>query len=195
MGGLEGYTGPTSGRIRIPALNDTEGELVVERFYDRPLTREERDAVAWFTALSPHEQLREVRRLKFNLESAQTDRDKWKDVARRADAVNGRLTVERDARRPDGYELPRSAAELLSLAAEKGWKTARGWYLDEDGSHASLGVRIGRDGWEFQLRWGVPRDGNGAGSLVRAGLARRPGRSWYDAPSLKEIKRIITETF
>lgn len=188
MSGPEGYTGPTSGRITVGG----DGSVNRERFYDRPLTREEQEAVKWFTDLSPNEQLREVQRMKFNLESIRRDRDTWKAAARQADAENRRLTAERDARRPDGYELPRSASQLLLTAREHGWGTAVGWYPDEDGQHARLAVLIRRGGWAFKLAWAVPRDGNGAGSRNRAGLFSCPGRGWSDAPSFKEITRLLT---
>lgn len=187
MAGLEGYTGPTSGRITIGG----SGETKRERFYDKPLTAEERKAVEWFTALSPHEQLREVRRLKWNLEEVQRDGDVWREVARRQDRENARLEAERDARRPDGYELPRAVAELLAVSAEWGWGTARRWTLGHDGLAARLELGIARGGWQFKLAWTVPVNGNGRGARDRAGLARRPGRDWYDAPSLKEIRRLL----
>jgi len=63
-----GYTGPTSGGFTI----GPEGVTNRKRFYDEPLSRDERDAVAWFTELSPHEQLREVRRLKWNADERAT---------------------------------------------------------------------------------------------------------------------------
>lgn len=188
MGVSGDYTGPTSGRITVGG----DGTVKRERFHDRPLTREEAEAVKWFTDLPPHEQLREVRRLKFNLGAVTEDRDRWRSAAREADTLNGRLTAERDARRPDGYELPRSAAALLVAASEHGWETARGWYPDETGEHARLAVRIGRGGWVFKLNWAVPRDGNGAGSRNRSGLVYRPGRGWQDAPSFTEIHRLLT---
>lgn len=78
MGVSGDYTGPTSGRITIGG----DGTVSQERFYDRPLTREEQAAVKWFTDLSPNEQLREVRWLKFNLGAVTEDLDRWKSAAR-----------------------------------------------------------------------------------------------------------------
>lgn len=187
MAGQEGYTGPTSGRIRIGGGQ----KPVVERFTDPPLTREESDAVAWFRALSPHEQLREVRRMKWNLDEAVRTRDVWRNVAGRHDQEIARLEAERDARRPDGYELPRAAGELLSLARRQGWGTARRWTLSEDGLAARLEIGISRKGHAFKLGWVVPVDGNGRGSRDRAGLACSPGRDWQDAPSLKKIRLLL----
>jgi hypothetical protein len=187
MAGLEGYTGPTSGRITIGGGR----EPVVERFTDPPLTRDEAKAVAWFTALSPNEQLREVRRLKWNLEQAREGWDAHRDRARRAESLSARLEAERDARRPDGYELPRAAVELLSVASEWGWSTARCWTLSEDGLTARLKLGITRGDWRFRLAWIVPVNGNGRGARDRAGLARRPGRNWHDAPALKEVLRLL----
>lgn len=179
---------PTGGRTVIKP--DGTSEYV--RFYDAPLSKDEQAAVAWFTELSPHEQLREVRRMKWNLEVAQKDRDTLKEASRRHDVEMNRLARQLASRRPDGFELPRSAASLLEHARAHGWRTAVAWSPDEENLAAGLQVLIARPGgWGFKLRWGVPVDGNGAGSLVRTGLARRPGRDWYDAPPLKSIRQII----
>lgn len=188
MSGLEGYTGPTSGRI---TLSSDGSEPIIERFTDPPLTREEAAAVAWFTALSPNEQRREVRRLKWNLEDAQAGREAALRRAREAEALVRRVEAERAALRPDGFELPRAASELLSGAVSRGWSTARAWSLDEDDLGALLTIVLGHGGWTFRLTWRVPIDGDGRGSLVRRGLFRRPGRDWADAPPLKEIRRIV----
>lgn len=193
MAGLEGYTGPTSGRIHIGG----DGEVTRERFTDPPLTRYELDAVEWFTALSPNEQLREVRRLKWNADEHARLAEAYKRVSQEQRTKIARLTAERDARRPDGYELPRSAAHLLTQAERHGWRTVRGWYPDEDGAHAQLKIRLGyaaEDGrWEFQLAWAVPRDGAGAGSRVRSGIYRAPGQDWRDAPSFTRIHHLLEE--
>lgn len=189
MSGLEGYTGPTSGRITLGG----GGEVKRERFYDDPLTAEERRAVEWFTALSPHEQLREVRRLKWNLDEARKGREAALDRARAAEAENARLAAERDARRPEGFELPRAAGELLSLAALHGWRTARAWTLKDDGQSAWLAVLLGKEECRVKLTWGVPRDGDGRGALFGRGLLRQASGPWRDAPPLKRIKEIIRE--
>lgn len=187
MAGPEGYTGPTSGRITVGG----DGEVVRERFTDPPLTRDEAEAVAWFTALSPNEQLREVRRMRWNLDEARKDVAVWRGLAGRMDRENGRLTAERDARRPDGYELPRAAAEILSLAVSQGWGTVRRWTVAEDGTYARLDIGITRRGHVFKLAWSVPSGGNGRGSLIRSGLVRKPDRDWHDAPSLKQIRVLL----
>lgn len=187
MAGLEGYTGPTSGRITIGGGR----EPVVERFTDPPLTREEANAVAWFRALSPNEQLREVRRLKWNLEQARGGWDAHRDRARQAEALSARLEAERDARRPDGYEVPRASGELLSLAVSQGWRTARRWTVDEDGLFARFEIALARGEHRFKLSWSVPRDGNGRGAMIRSGLHRAPGNAWRDAPPLKRVRVIL----
>lgn len=189
MAALEGYTGPTSGRITVGG----DGPARVERFCDEPLSADETRAVAWFTALSPNEQLREVRRMKWNLAEAERGQEAALRRAREAEAENDRLAARLAARRPDGYELPRAAAELLELAGDHGWKTARAWQLSEDGQTALLGVLIGRSGWIFDLSWSVPVNGNGRGAMVRTGIARRPGTGWRDAPPLRRIKEILRE--
>lgn len=190
MGSLDGYTGPTSGRIRIGG----DGAVERETFTDPPLTADEAQAVAWFTALSPNEQLREVRRLKWNADERERGQDAWKRAAQEREAENARLRAERDARRPDGYELPRSAAELLRAAEGAPlWRSVRVWAVDEDGRTATLTVRLrGPAGWVYShLVWSVPLGGNGAGRLVRPGIYRHQSCDWRDTPSLKEIHRII----
>jgi len=192
---ISGYTGPTSGRITI------KGDEVLKResFHDEPLTRDERDAVAWFTELSPHEQLREVRRLKWNAdERAKVIKQNHEIiVSQNAEIVSlGRKLADR---RPDGFEVPRAAGELLTLAQLYGWRTAKAWIpitrsedrVDPDWSRFE--IAIGLDGIQFQLSWAVPVDGHGRGSMVRRGLARYPRRDWHDAPSLIKIKRIIRD--
>ena len=180
---------PTGGR----AVLKPDGTSEYVRFYDKPLSRDEETAVAWFTELSPFEQLREVRKLKWNLDQSREDTKTWKDSAHQSRLENARLTAERNARRPDGYELPRAASQLLDHAEVHGWQMTKGWYPDEDGAYARLTVLLGKGGWTFRLSWTVPVNGNGAGALTRTGLARAPRRGWYDAPPLKRIREIITE--
>lgn len=168
-----------------------EREPVVERFTDPPLNNQERKAVEWFTDLSPNEQLREVRTMKWNLAEMKRQRDAWKAAAESLEAENARLRAGQDARRPDGYELPRAARELLAVAAEWGWGTSRRWILDDDGPAARLEIGIARGDRQFKLTWVVPVDGNGQGVRERAGLARFPGRDWHNAPSLKKIRLLL----
>lgn len=180
---------PTSGKAVINA-GGSSGWI---RFYDEPLTKDEEAAVAWFTELSPHEQLREVRRLKFNLEQTRSDRDAWKARCRDESARADRMELQCASRRPDGFEFPRAMASLRDHAIANGWDTAVAWFVEGAGAVATLDFHIRSGGWLFRLRWDVPIDGNGSGSMDRLGLARSPRRDWHDAPSLKRIREIIID--
>lgn len=183
------YTGPTSGRITVSG----NGDVSRVSFRDKPLTRDEADAVAWFTALSPHAQLREVRILKWNASVADQERNQWKAAAEQLEAELAKVKAELATHAPDGFTLPRAAADLLEHAAAYGWLTGRAWSVAEDGIDGSVGVILGTPdrSREYKLRWAVLAGGAGSGSLVRSGLARLPRRSWHDAPSLKKIREDI----
>jgi len=193
--GLEGYTGPTSGRITIGGDGTVTNR---ETFTDKPLTREEQDAVAWFTALSPNEQLREVRRLKWNMNAARQDRDEWKRIAQRQRGELATLERKLAAYPPEGYTLPATAADLLALAKTAGWTTAVQWTrladlhedgIEADGATVEIGLRHGL--WRYRLRWHCDYQGPGA-RMTRGGLAQTPDyRAWHDAPSVKKIRQVI----
>lgn len=179
---------PTGGRAVIGP--DGTGEW--KRFYDRPLSREESEAVKWFTELSPNEQLREVRRLKWNLDRAREDTETWKRVAREHErealAVQAKLAVFT----PEGFTVPWGAADLLNFAEERGWKTVKAWTVDRDDETSALLRIILRNGeWIFKFTWSA--DKGGGGRMFGRGLAQAPGRYWHDAPSLKAVKEIIEE--
>ena len=194
-----GYTGPTSGGFTI----GPEGVTNRKRFYDEPLSRDERDAVAWFTELSPHEQLREVRRLKWNADERATVIEENHKIIVRQNAEIVSLGRKLSDRRPDRFEVPRAAGDLLTLATLYGWRTAKAWipvdFTDAEGERIQdpdwfrFEIVLGLDGIQFQLSWAVPADGRGRGSMVRRGLARYPRRDWHDAPSLIKIKKIIRD--
>lgn len=203
--GLEGYTGPTSGRITIGGGDNPE--IKRESFTQKSdplLTRDEAEATAWFRALPPNEQFREVRRLEWNTDEQLKRISELREELARQELEIRRINTEMQSRRPDRFEPPRAAAELLSLAELHGWRSVKGWtpavFTDEDGSFKDdpewfrFEIAMTDDqGTTFKLSWSVPRDGNGRGSMIRSGLARSPGRNWHDAPSLKKIKIIISE--
>jgi hypothetical protein len=180
------YTGPTSGRITIGA----DGDVTKVHFTDKPLSKDEADAVRWFTVMSPNAQLREVRIMKWNLSVASRDRDNWKATAQRLEAELAKVKAELATHAPDGFTLPRAAADLLEHAAAYGWLTGRSWDIAEDGIDGSVSVALGHPDRtrEYRLRWAVQAGGRGAGSLSGSGLARLPRQGWRDAPSLKKIK-------
>lgn len=186
--GLDGYDGPTSGRITVGG----EGPAVVERFFDPPLTKDELAATADFRALSPNEQIREVRRLRFNLAMATSKVDALRNTVREQDAELMRVRAELATHTPDGYQLPPAAADLLAHATAHGWRTARAWIKSEsEPGTARLEIALARERYGFQLTWHCTQ--GGGGRMIRRGLARWPRRDWHDAPSLIKIKKIIEE--
>lgn len=170
-----------------------DGTVSVEKFYDKPLTKDEQAATQWFHDLSPNEQYREVRRMKWNLDQAQRDAEAWKKIAQRQDAELDQLRAKLATYTPEGFTVPKAAAELLALAEAHGWETRRAWSVREDDQMvASLNVALRSKDWTFKLRWGV--DAGAGGRLAGRGLASgtmRGWRGWRDAPSLKKISSII----
>lgn len=191
---LEGYTGPTSGRITIGGGDNPE--IKRESFtqaQDPLLTRDERNATEWFRALPPNEQYREVRRLKWNADHWSKEAKGWMEIAHRQSDEIDQLKAKIATFTPDGFTFPPAAQDLLDHATAHGWKTGRSWHVDEqDPTLASLRIVLGHEGWMFDhLRWVCDREGRGR--MVGRGLVREPRRDWHDAPSLKKIKIIITE--
>lgn len=199
--GLDGYTGPTSGRITIGGGSDptvTHESFTQES--DPLLTRDELNATADFRALPPNAQIREVRVMKWNLAERQSKIDSMRDTIRRQDAEIQQLSQELARITPEGYEIPLSASLLIAHAEAHGWKTGRAWtpertdpeQEEETGAGRRLDVHLGNGIWTFKLAWGcLP---GGGGQMIRSGLARGPRRPWQDAPSLKRIKEIITDS-
>lgn len=185
------YKGPTSGRITVTAGG------VVERvsFNDIPLTADETRAVAWFTKLSPIEQLREVRRLKWNLDRATADRDAFERIVREQDAEISKLSGRLARIVPDGYAVPVSAADLLACATAHGWLSDHTWEVhkgSEDGAdpgYAVFRIMVGNGDRAFKRSWSV--DPGGTGRMIGRGLAREKTGPWRDAPSLRKIREII----
>lgn len=181
------YNGPTSGRIRIGA----DGEVTSKTYTDPPLTADEARAVADFTELSPNAQLREVRRLKWNLAEAERRAGANLERAERSERQVDELTRKIAEFTPEGLVIPASAATILAVAAENGWSTAKMWVdrRENFGDHL-FGIRVGRDGgWSFLVKWSVAP---GFGRTV-SGLARTPDRPQvHTAPSLRVIHDTIT---
>lgn len=193
------YTGPTSGRITVGAGGVTRRET----FTDPPLTAEETAAVAWFTALSPNEQLREVRRMKWNLDVAQSKATSWERVAGEERQRADRAERELSKYPPDGYAAPAIVTTLLTAAKAAGWQTGHAWSLlterADDGTDAEtvigarLSIAVGHGMWVYRLAWTVDPGGKRA-RLSRGGLAKTPERrTWHDAPSVSKIMRVIED--
>lgn len=195
--GLDGYTGPTSGRIRIGGGSDPE--ITRESFTqesDPLLTRDELNATADFRALPPNAQIREVRVMKWNLAESKSKIDSLRDTVRHQDAEITRLRLELARLTPEGYAVPLSAGLLITHAETHGWRTDRAWSarsgLSEGDDQKYLNIVIGNGIWTFKLSWVC--DPGGSGRMYRSGLARGPRRPWHDAPPLKRIKEIITDS-
>lgn len=195
--GLEGYTGPTSGRITVGGNEPSR----VERFYDEPLTKEEKEATAEFAELGPIAQLRkvaemetELKRLRWNesvlRKETETFRKHWGDWHRE----EIRLRAEISRRPPEGYSRPKIVRELMEHAEACGWTARAAW--DEPGEYPEVHVQIGLrletpEGlWEVKLTWYCTPGGKGR--RVRSGLIRQPYRGWSDAPSVAKLKEIIS---
>ncbi len=176
---------PTGGRVVIGA--DGAGEW--RHFYDAPLTKEEQAATAWFHDLSPNEQYREVRRLKWNLDVARAGRDALKKTVEEQAAELDALRRKLATFTPEGFTVPPAAADLLALAFQHGWRSGRAWTVDDDGQSARLEIVLTDGRRDFQLAWSC--DLSGGGRRIRAGLARERGRDWHDAPSVRKIREVI----
>ncbi len=186
------YKGPTSGRITV----GPEGVTNQERFYDKPLTREEQDAAVEFLALSPSEQVREYRRLKWNLDVLRKNEIQSDEIIYRQNRELLELRTKLAAYTPDGYTMPLAAAALLAHAEDHGWRTARAWHVPDPSEDDQVDARLEiglTNGWKtFRVSWSVDQAGHGR--MIRSGLARELQGSWRDAPSLIKIKNIITES-
>lgn len=185
---MAGYTGPTSGRMTIGPNGSA-----YESFDDPTLTAEEEQAVAWFTALSPNARLREVRVLKWNADERLRELEALKAASRRDDAEITRLRTRLAAFTPEGYAVPKAAADLLAHAKAHGWKTVHGWTVrtEDEGGGALLRIIVGHGLHQFKLTWSC--DPGGGGRRSGSGVARAPMRAWHDAPPLKRVKEIIEE--
>jgi hypothetical protein len=179
---------PTGGSVVIGPGGTSEWK----RFYDEPLTRDEQKATAWFNELSPNEQYREVRRMKWNLEEITRSRDAWKNVAERQAKEISELMAKVATFTPDGFQLPATAGDLLTLAEEHGWKTTRAWTVNENSETARLYISLHNPLWTIKLAWSA--DKGGGARRYRSGLISGLGQPWRDAPSFKVIKKLITDS-
>lgn len=192
---LEGYTGPTSGRITVGG----DSPAKVERFYDKPLTAKEAEAVAEFTALSPNEQYRkviemqeELKRLRWNDRVLRGDLENERRIRRQMRTEEQELRREASQRPPEGYSRPAIVRDLMDHAETSGWTVRWAWQRpDEEGDTALDFILEHGDSWRVQLSWCCQPGGKGR--RVRSGLIRQPGQDWRDAPSVVKLKEIITQ--
>jgi len=193
------YKGPTSGRITVGPEGVAKRETFT-RETDPPLTRDELTATEEFRALGPNEQIREYRIQKWNAASRKNDLDSAKSIIERQEREIETLRAKLAVFTPDGYTMPGAASLLLAHAEDHGWRTARKWHVHEPRTdeyadeieYARLEIALTNVLWAFRLSWSVDR--GGGGRMIRSGLAWKLKGGWHDAPSLREIKNIITES-
>lgn len=99
-------------------------------------------------------------------------------------------------RAPEGYQIPRAAADLIAYAAESGWTAVAVWDADDTG-HPFLSVTLHRNGilpgreFHYEVTW--HSRGQEPGHMrVFDGSARTP---WlpveHEAPALHVIRTVI----
>ncbi|MFK4187263.1 hypothetical protein ACI2L4_25115 [Streptomyces sparsogenes] len=107
---------------------------------------------------------------------------------------------------PEGYTLPKAAADLIAHAEAHGWKTMVQWTHPGWEEEKYVMVRVGRevdeaereqfrgDGWFYKLTWHSRGCAPGRLRLFGSGLAETPDNpATHDAPSVRRIRAIITE--
>lgn len=194
---LEGYTGPTSGRITVGG----DGPAEVERFYDEPLTPFEQEQTAQFRALSPNAQLRQVVQLqsdlsvtRMSLDVVRGEVETLRTALREAHRQETRLRAEVAQRPPEGYARPAIVRDLMEHAENAGWTARCAWGTPDTHDDVALAVRLTihlaeAGDWIVDLNWSCQPGGKGR--RIRSGIMRSPGRDWYDAPSVVRLKEII----
>lgn len=107
---------------------------------------------------------------------------------------------------PDGYTLPRPAANLVSHAQAHGWLTLIQWTPPGWDREPFVTVHVGRkvmagelddargDRWSYKLTWHSRDCQSGKLRLFGSGLASTPDRpASHDAPSVKAITAVIAQ--
>ncbi len=105
---------------------------------------------------------------------------------------------------PEGYALPKIAADLTEFATERGWKTLVQWTEPGYSGEPSVTVEVGRkltpreaaqhrtDTFHFKLTWHSRDCEPGRVKKFGSGLAKTPDRpQWHDAPSVRKIRETI----
>jgi hypothetical protein len=105
---------------------------------------------------------------------------------------------------PDGYELPRIAADLMAHAVAHGWLAAAAWTAPDYAGEPFVRVKVGRmltelerdqhrgDRWHYSLTWHSRGCTPGKVRLFGSGLATTPDSpAHHDAPSIKGIRAVI----
>ncbi|OEV09206.1 hypothetical protein [Streptomyces nanshensis] len=177
-----------------------DGSVERVEFRDRPLTDDEKKAFEKYRDLSPVEILRRLRTAEWNADVSQQERDQWKAIAQRAQNELGVAERRLAAVTPEGWEVPKTVADLVAHAEAHGWRSALAWNPRAASEEMTLAVLVGRDvtpadepargtKWRYQLTWNCePGSARRAGS----GLAQTPHRpGWHEAPSVKKIRAVI----
>ncbi|OEV13624.1 hypothetical protein [Streptomyces nanshensis] len=177
-----------------------DGSVERVEFRDRPLNADEKRVFAKYRDLSPVEILRRLRTAEWNAAVAHQERDQWKTIAQRTQ--NELAVAERKlaALTPEGWEVPKTVADLVAHAEAHGWRSSLAWNPRAGGEEMALAVLVGRDltpedepargtKWCYRLTWNcVPGSARRAGT----GVAQTPHRpQWHDAPSVRKIREVI----
>lgn len=117
-----------------------------------------------------------------------------------------------DTEAPDGYTLPKQAADLMAHATANGWLTRAIWVHGPDIEEPFVSVDVGRklaageqpvcptdeyapvrgDKWAYRVTWHSRDCKPGRLRLFRKPLAATPWRpAHYDGPSVKGIRDVI----
>ncbi|MFC8447596.1 hypothetical protein [Kitasatospora sp. NPDC057223] len=110
-----------------------------------------------------------------------------------ADLTAEMRTIEATA--PDGYALPKPAADLLALAKANRWLTAARWSEDSGGNpfvDIQVAHRVpGGSSWAYRLTWWT-RDLTPGRMRYARGVASTPQQpGWTTAPSVRAIREVI----
>lgn len=127
------------------------------------------------------------------------------EVRERMRAVARRM-CEITAVPPDGYTLPKAAADLVAHAEAHGWRALVQWTAPGYPGEPYVGVQVGRratgaDGyvgpgtsWKYSLTWHSRGCAPGKVRLFGRVLAETPDRpATHDGPSVKGIRDVIAE--
>ncbi|MGA5130827.1 hypothetical protein ACPCTO_13560 [Streptomyces olivoreticuli] len=111
---------------------------------------------------------------------------------------------------PDGYALPKAAADLVAHATAHGWLSRVGWAADISNAplvHVAVGRRMTPDEqeqaedrgeygdrWCYELTWHSRDCAPGRLRLFGRPLAHTPEQPrWHDGPSVKGIRQVIAD--
>lgn len=114
-----------------------------------------------------------------------------------------RRLAEIAATPPDGYELPKLAADLVEFAKGRGWLTLVQWTPPDYSGEPYVTVEVGRklngaeaaqhrsDTFHYQITW-HSRDCEPGRLRKFGGCAKTPDSpQWHDVPSVRKIRETI----